>query len=125
MKLKIKVTKEILKASMYCGTEYCETSVAQNCAIALAVKEIFPDAWVKTNSIDFIKNDIYQASIPLPINAQNFILEFDRMKNYPKERLAMDEIEFKVTLTNKVLELINIDEAKEALKKSSTLELID
>lgn len=40
MKIKIKVTKDILKRSMMCGVNDCE--VSRNCAISLAVREIAP-----------------------------------------------------------------------------------
>lgn len=41
--LKITVTKEILEKSKNCGDAY---GAGKNCAIALAVRDVFPMAWV-------------------------------------------------------------------------------
>ena len=46
MKLEIKVTKEILSKSMFCAGE--SDYIQENCAFALAVRDIFPKARIGT-----------------------------------------------------------------------------
>jgi len=43
IKMKIKVTKEILKKSMWCGTSAGRGQIITNCAVALAVRDIFQE----------------------------------------------------------------------------------
>lgn len=121
MKIKIKVTKEILKRSMNC--ELMEGSRTTNCAISLAVREIFPEAETMLRVI--YPSVITYEKIEIPQEAQDFIVIFDRKD--PEARALMTPIEFEVELTDEVIEAlpINIDEAKEILKNSSTLELVD
>lgn len=137
VKLKIKVTKDILKKSAHCGIYEDERdAVGHNCAIALAVREIFPHAWVCRTEIAVYRaeEDILDlmrgfkcvapiAKIYLPINAQWFIMNFDMLEGQPSERLLMEELEFEVEIPDVLLETINIDELREILKNSSTLEL--
>jgi hypothetical protein len=126
MKLKIKVTKEILRKSAMCG-EACELEMIQselqsNCSIALACQKIFPNCAVKRHSIaSSYKNSHW--SILLPEIATAFIDHFDNTT--PFKRLLMPELEFEVELNEDVLAAINIEEAREALKNSTTLELIE
>lgn len=131
-KLKIKVTKEILELSKFCGVE-SKREIGANCAVALAVRDIFPWAWVFDNSIVVYRNQAevesmtigfmpnVQGIIFLPKKVSEYILEFD--KTSPLNRPFMDEIEFEVEIPDNVLWMINIDEVKETLKASATLEL--
>lgn len=123
MKLKIKVTKEILEASKLCSTEPLDFEVGKNCAVALAVREIFPNAWVRTDSIEpfgaHIKNE-YKFKIHLPEEAIDFIREFD--ESNPSTRIQMNPIEFEVDIPQAVIN--NIDISQLDLSKSKTLELI-
>ena len=66
-----------------------------------------------------IIDDIY-----LPLNATSFIINFDNLNETPEKRLDLPEFEFEVELTDKIIESINIDEVKEIIKDSKTLELI-
>lgn len=125
-KLKIKVTKDILRRSMMCGTNTIYECVSQNCAIALACREIFPGCDVGSDGIegvDVIKTNYWK--IRLPSEAGEFISKFDRLVFTPEERLNLPELEFEVELNDDVLACINIDEAKEVLKTSETLKLIE
>jgi hypothetical protein len=122
MKLKIKVTKEILEKSKKCG-DGSLFKIGENCAIALAVRDIFPLAYVdsrKIHALGYCQN--FETIIYLPQNARDFIDVFD--SSIAEERAKMPEIEFEVELNEKVLNTINIDQAKEAIKNSTTLELI-
>jgi hypothetical protein len=120
MKLKIKVTKKILKASKNCGKDECDL-IGTSCAIALAIIEIFPKAWVGTQDIS-IPGPSSNTIAQLPIKAIRFIYDFDRAT--VEERVKMPELEFEIELTDFALSLINIDEITEVLKNSETLELV-
>jgi hypothetical protein len=138
MKLKIKVTKEILERSAMCGYRDGgpDNIIGQNCAIALAVREIFPTAQVCSNfirerwvpgTLEYCLDNPEQTPecgwfIPLPENAKKFIRAFDIYG--PSIRTSLPEIEFEITLTDEVLATINIDQVKEILKSSTTLELV-
>ena len=123
MKLKIKVTKEILERSMWCSTDAAnegEKGVMGNCAIAVACREIFPKCFVNSDTIStgsFI--------IPLPYIAMNLIDEFDNLSHRPLKRLLMQPLEFEVELPDKLIDSIDIDEVREILKESETLELVE
>jgi hypothetical protein len=128
MKLKIKVTKEILRRSAMCGEgihgPYYAMHVHSNCAISLACQELLPGCSVSRMAISshFSLADS-NWSIFLPYEAAKFIWDFD--KSSPSDRVFMPEFEFEVELNKEVLAAINIDEAMETLKNSSTLELIE
>lgn len=124
MKLKIKVTKDILKKSMMCGTQKYNygNPVTENCAIALAVREIFPEAQVLYTCMIIDDNEEYKAF--LPKEAQNFISEFDNLNHFPDERLLMPELEFEIDVPEAYLETVNIDEVVSIINQSQTLELV-
>lgn len=112
MKLQITVTKEILKASERCGfDDKLEYWVHKECAIALAVRDIFPDAHVLDKEIS-VFNDYDHPNdkviIPIPIEAQNFIKEFDKLKIAPYKRLELPELTFEVEVPDSVIEKIDI-----------------
>jgi len=124
MKLKITVTKDILKKSMTCGTEittnidnYCDI-LQTNCAIALAVRDIFPKAKVE-NTIIVLDTDI----ISLPKKAREFISTFDMCT--PEQRLELPEITFEVEIPQSVIDTIDISSLQKELINHPTLELIE
>lgn len=119
MKLKIKVTKEILKKSMFCRDD---SLIVMNCAIAVAVREIWPKASVtqKYIRIDSSKKTFIE---DLPESVGLFIYEFDR--STPSQRLEIPEFEFEVEIDPDIhLSHFDISELKEILTNSSTLELV-
>lgn len=122
MKLKIKVTKEILEATKNCGVDGFKLpnakngAPAYNCAITLACQEIFPNCstapvaiWLGVGLFD---------EILLPTIAREFIYKFDNLK--PEERVLLEPIEFEVDLPESIIDNININD----LKNSKTLEII-
>lgn len=121
-KLKIKVTKEILEKSKMCGLD--GKTISNSCAIALACQEIFPKCTVSrlyiSDQTPFGLN--YSYRIPINKEIREFIREFDNSNI--KERLNLPEFEFEVELTESYINSINIDEIKELLKNSKTLELV-
>lgn len=114
-KLRITVTKSILNKAAYCGhikengkyfsSDDESVSVSTNCAIALAVRDIFPDALVGPGEIlAFGGNDFFPhaySQIDLPEEATNFIMKFDSLM--PAERRKMEPIEFGVDVPDDVL----------------------
>jgi hypothetical protein len=133
IKLKIKVTKDILKKSMYCSESALLPSTT-NCAVALAVRDIFPDAKVFPHCISpfsvnsFIIPNARQflrlQRIQLPKEAAEFIETFDSLMDTPEERLKLPELEFEVEIPDAVIEHINIEELKPLLEGHPTLELV-
>ena len=128
MKLKIKVTKDILKKSVMCGAEMVDDyfHVAKNCAIALAVRDVFPYAGVDNEIISpfFTCPDLTMFLLPniiLPKDARDFINHFDSMRFNPQGRLDMPEFEFEVYVPEDIVNVINIED----IYQSETLELID
>ena len=127
MKLKITVTKDILKRSMMCGkpTEAwsAENAPNKNCAIALAIRDIFPNAEVHRQQILILTKP--HSTIKLPSEAVSFIDLFDGLRNTPEERLDLPEFSFEIDLPQEVIDSINISELTESLKNHETLELIE
>jgi hypothetical protein len=122
MKLRIKVTKDILEKSKMCGGE-SSNRIGENCAIALAVRDIFPNAYVDSRKIHALGYcEDFEAIIYLPQEARDFIDEFDG--STAEGRVKLDPIDFEIELTSTIISKINIDQAKEAIKNSKTLELI-
>jgi len=111
MKLKIKVTKDVLKRSAK-----CQSSPWKNCAIATAIREIFPVAGVMNSKI---RIDGFP-DIFLPEAAQIFIKDFDKLQYSPSSRLNMPELEFEVNIPVELIETINISD----IHKSETLEVV-
>lgn len=119
--LKIKVTKEILERSKYCG----EYKSAINCAIALSVRTIWPDAHVYLDEMYATKDAVgnAMASIALPVEAREFIEKFDR--TIPHDRPNLPELEFTIDIPDAVIEQINIEEIRPLLINHPTLELVE
>jgi|SRR6187549_3843165 len=121
-KLKIKVTKNVLKQSMFCGL-LDSGKITENCAIAIAVRDVFPKASVNHTAIVYqvgdYNNDIPSIKSLLPYEAMHFISLFD--KSSPQERVFMPELEFEVEVPDSVIDAINIDD----IKKCATLELVN
>lgn len=117
-KLKIKVTKEILERSKMCGhTGNMLETIAENCAVALAVRDIFPNVWVERFYIKGLVKPIL-----LPGIATNFIISFDNTTS--ADRPNLPEIEFEITIPDAVLEQINIEEIRPLLLNHPTLQLV-
>lgn len=116
-KLKIKITKQILEKSKYCGTDGHQwDAMSSGCAIALALRDVFPDALVRTENIIIYKGD-FDSLVSLPAKAKFFIVRFDR--STPEQRVLMPEFEFEIDIPDEVIEKINIDD----LVNHQTLEL--
>lgn len=121
--LKIKVTKEILEASKMCGIglkgdDWAEATNS-NCAVALAVRDIFPQATIFQTLMVVLGK-----SIRFPFYVTQYIKAFDNCA-VPEERLKLPEFEFEVSIPDEVIDQINIDEIRPLLVNHPTLELIN
>jgi len=121
-KLRIRVTKEILRRSAHCEGK----GIAANCAIALAVRDILPRAAVSNDHIFAFYYDeqglvdpSVEYQIHLPKKARDFIFAFDRSN--PQIRTQMQEMEFEVELPDAVIDKIGIAEATRAIERAATL----
>lgn len=119
MKLTIKITKEVLEKTKMCGKSSGLELIAENCAIAYAIRRLFPKATVGPWNLFF---DL-ATKTPLPLVAQSFIETFDYSSI--EERLLLPEFSFDIEVPDSVIESIGIEQAKEIISKSSTLELIE
>ena len=122
MKLKIKITQDILGRSMMCGAMVGKPN-GENCAIALAVRDIFPVAHVGINHI-WIDGADSKRLIPLPESATRFIFQFDLLKTNVTQRLKLPEFEFEIEVPEQIIEQIGIQEALDIIENSNTLELV-
>ncbi|HEX8331898.1 MAG TPA: hypothetical protein VF622_04705 [Segetibacter sp.] len=117
MKLQINVTKEILEKS-----KNCKEVPTHNCAIAIAVRDVFPSAKIYNTYLTPLKSSECWKGISLPQEATMFIRDFDAAE--PEERAAMNPITFEIDIPDEVIEKINIDEVKELLKEHPTMQLV-
>jgi len=137
MKIRIHVTEEVLKKTKFCGSVQSTMngeSITKSCAIAYAIRQLFPTAEVNYGRIYFIAptnrnltsddyNDGRRCSI-LPFDARSFITTFDALSHQPNERLNLDPFSFDIDVPSEVIDQIGIGEAYRILSESKTLELV-
>jgi hypothetical protein len=117
----ISITKKILEQAKTCGQGELKT-VGYNCAIALAVKDLFPNVFVTGDHIHpfgYDQKGISEMSITLPPIARDFIKIFDSLVAIPRVRLLLPEFEFEISIPDKFLEQINIDDIQRANKPAA------
>ena len=115
----IVITKEIITQCKNCGTGNDIRRVENNCAIAIALADIFPSVYV-TNLFIFPFGIDRELKIPIPTIAQQFINLFDGFRLMPGLRLMLPAFEFIIDIPDEVVEHINIDEVKELIKKNDS-----
>lgn len=139
MTIRIHVTKDILEKAMYCGINP-ETgnklkneisNIGSNCGIGVAVRELFPNAWVSNSSIwlfditpdyNYVMGRPPHIYISLPIEAKAFIRRFDFFK--PEDRVNMTPVSFNIDVPDEVINRIGIQEVESILSNSLTLEKV-
>lgn len=123
VQFKIKVTKEILESSKECGAHNDVEKIGNNCAIAIAVKDIFPNVFVTAHHIYPFgideSNEYIHLRIELPKIALDFIKLFDSLRSIHKARLSLPEFEFEISIPDEIISLINIDEVENILERKS------
>lgn len=133
MNIKIKVTKEIYQRAMMCGVSKAMAVVSEHCAIALAVRDIAPHALVTGSLIlwdsrFYLNGEKYYIPLSkrktseLPKEAIKMIAKFDQTA--PKNRPSLPEFSFEVDFPNALVKQIGIEEVKEILERSETLEAV-
>ena len=125
VQFKIKVTKEILYRSKGCGANNDIEKIGNNCAIALALKDIFPEVFVTAHHIYPFgideKNHNNELHIAMPQIALDFIKVFDCLRSIPNVRLHLPEFEFEILIPDEIISHIDIDEVQNFVIRKSFL----
>lgn len=130
MKIKIHVTKEIYQRSWQCGAEGTGI-IGNNCAVALAVREICPGAFVSNTSIFWIDQEtgLLCRNTPrssLPAEVQRRVADFDSLGDTnPERRLSLGEFSFVVDFPDELVDKIGINEVQRILSTSDTLKPVE
>ena len=123
IQFKIVITKDIIAQCKNCGTTNDDRQVENNCAIAVALADIFPKVYV-TDLYIFpfgIEGDKEKdIKISMPVIAKQFIKLFDGFRFTPRLRLMLPAFEFTIDIADEVIEQINIDDVKELIKTIGT-----
>lgn len=128
-KIRIYITKEVLDQSCFC----LDDDLSNNCAIALAIRDIFPKGQVFLEGGDFkAQMSVIQGvcamsedKIDLSMEATAFIRAFDLKR--PLERRQMEPMSFEIEISDNILERYFPipEELKAILSSSPTLELVE
>src|ERR1041385_86718 len=114
---KIRITKDIISQCKYCGIDNDVYEMGRNCAIAFALRDIFPQVYVTNFFVFPFGIDQGQAlKMELPLIAQQFIKLFDGFYLTPNLRLLLPEFDFTIDIPNEVIDTINIDEIKQLIR---------
>jgi len=125
VQFKIRITKEIIERCKDCGTEGNIRDIGNNCAVAFALKDIFPDVYVTDCYIFPFGIDSQKGKdikILLPVIAEQFIKLFDGFYLMPNLRTSLPEFEFIINIPAEVLDLINIDEVTTLIEGNKKME---
>lgn len=118
VQFKIMITKDIIEHSKNCGTDNSNQEIGRNCAVAFALKDIFPDVYVTNFYIFPLGIDPKKGKdikIIMPLIVQQFIRLFDGFCLTPNLRGLLPEFEFTIDVPEEVIDQVNIDELKELI----------
>jgi hypothetical protein len=123
---KISITNQILEKSKYCSSSISNSKITgENCAIANALKYLFPDVYVTGHFIyPFAADEQHifkHFRIELPQIAKDFIRIFDSLCKMPDTRTLLPEFDFEILLPDEIISEINIDEIKNIAEGKSIL----
>ncbi|HEY5405840.1 MAG TPA: hypothetical protein VIJ92_02085, partial [Ginsengibacter sp.] len=100
--------------SKECGIHNNPETIGTNCAIALTLKDIFPNVFVSGNDIYPFgidnKDPFDNLTIPMPKIARDFVKVFDSLSAIHKLRLRLPEFEFSIDIPDEVISEIDIEE---------------
>ena len=121
MKITVKVTKDVLERSRMCSSGY---KIAENCAISLAVRDLFPLALTHNLHCNLLGQHTSMApdTIMLSDEVIWFIRRFDH--STPKERVLMSPFSFEIEVPEYVIEKIGLSQIYKVLSESKSLEMV-
>lgn len=135
VKLKIRITKEIIKESVVCLGIFPGSGLSTNCAFALAIRDIFPKAVVSSSHIvpfneplkflgDWEAVVAGEKAFPTSYEMYAFIRRFDQ--STLEERLDLPEQEFELDIPDWAIRKLAQQEVDfvQAVLNSPTLEII-
>jgi hypothetical protein len=125
LQFRIKITRDIIEQCKNCGATNDQFEIGRNCAVALALRDIFPEVYVTDYYIfpfGINHEKRKDVKILLPVIAQQFIKLFDGFYLMPDLRLLLPEFEFAIDITHEVIDEINIDEVKELIKSKNVIQ---
>lgn len=105
MKIKVNITKEVLKKSAWCGLG--KELISQSCAIAVALK---PLGKVGVGPEDVAFWGPKYNCVDLPKEAMKFIHTFDHAT--PQQRLEMEPVSFIMDIPDRYLENVDFENCK-------------
>ena len=126
VQFKIAITKDIIRSAIDCGRENDDFTIGRNCAIAVALKDFFPDVYVTGYDIFPFGNCSHKRNkirIPLPQVAQHFIRLFDGFTLTPRLRMLLPEFEFNIEIPDEVISDIDIEELRAVISTEKTQSL--
>lgn len=103
----IRITKAIIERCKNCGVDNNSGEIGRNCAIAFALKDIFPNVFVTNYDIFPFGIDaekVKNIKITMPVIAQQFIKLFDGFSLTPNLRRLLPEFEFTINIPQPVAE---------------------
>jgi len=129
MRVKVNVTKDVLERSKMCGMSDFHKNIPTNCAVSIAIIDLFPNAWVETRycyllgeSRSSYNNCGAYDAVQLPEFVSRFIEEFDESSQ--EQRISMSPFSFEIEVPEYVISKIGIGQVYKVLSESRTLELV-
>lgn len=118
MKIRIHVTKEILRKSNCAVND----NYVSNCMVATALKGMFPTATVGSFWLCLISG-VPTSTVKISDFLQSKIDDFDRCSNM-EDVMNLPEFSFEIEVPSAVIDKIGISSAYKILSESKTLELV-
>ena len=115
----IQITKDILERSKFCPASDDLKLTGENCAVAHALKDLFPDVCVSASHIHPFGKDVNDRAciIELPAVARDFVRVFDSLSSMPRVRPLLPVFDFEICIPDAVISRINIDELRLATSR--------
>ena len=113
VQFKIAITRDTIRQCKNCGNRNGPSGIEKNCAIAIALVDIFPEVYVIDDYIfplGINPENKKTVRIPLPVVARQFIKLFDGFSLAPRLRMMLPEFEFEIDIPDELIEQINIGE---------------
>ena len=108
-----------------CGTRTDYRFITESCAIALAIKEIFPEGMATVGYIRPYFSAPDSACIFLPESANQFMRTFDKLWETPEARLSLSELTFEVDVPQEIIDSIGLSQVRSILSSSATLKMVE